>query len=858
MALAATDETFDGATVEDTGTKSYTLNGMIYTNNDLDSGTYIKIVDDGDLASGSDHALMFNSSGFYQCTLDTIKTADGTEFKLNSFVISNFGDETMTISGYRDNVMVATTLFTVPLEAPFYKTFDVSADSDWENIDEIRISSADLAIEMDDLDVSPAVLPTYSITYHANSATSGSVPTDGATYHYNDTATAATNSGSLERTGYTYNGWNTASDGSGTHYDESASITITGDVTLYAEWTAINYTVTYDGNGSTGGSAPTDGNTYNITDTVTVLGAGTLVKPGYTLSEWDTESDGSGTGYSSSDTFSMGSSDVTLYAQWTQDNYSITYHANSATTGSVPNDATTYLYNDTATTRTNYGSLGRTGYIYNGWNTASDGSGTHYDESASITMTGDVTLYAEWTAIDYTVTYDGNGSTGGSEPTDGNTYNITDTVTVVGTGTLVKTGYMFSEWNTASNGSGTGYSPSDTFSMGSSDVTLYAQWTQDNYSITYHANSATTGSVPNDATTYLYNDTATVAANSGSLERTGYTYNGWNTASDGSGTHYDESASITITGDVTLYAEWTAINYTVTYDGNGSTGGSAPTDGNTYNITDTVTVLGTGTLVKQGYTFSEWNTALDGSGTGYSPSDTFSMGSSNVTLYAQWTQDNYSITYHANSATSGSVPTDGATYHYNDAATVAANSGSLERTGYTYNGWNTATDGSGTHYDASASITMTGNITLYAEWTAIDYTVTYDGNGSTGGSEPTDGNTYNITDTVTVVGTETLVKLGYTFSEWNTASDGSGTGYSPSDTFSMGSSDVTLYAQWTQDNYSITYHANSATSGSVPTDGATYHYNDAATAAANSGSLERTGYTYNGWNTATDGSGNPL
>ena len=59
-----------------------------------------------------------------------------------------------------------------------------------------------------------------------------------------------------------------------------------------------------------------------------------------------------------------------------------------------------------------------------------------------------------------------------------------------------------------------------------------------------------------------------------------------------------------------------------------------PLTANTYNITDTVTVLGnTGSLVKTGYTFTGWNTAANGTGTGYSGGDTFAMGTSNVTLY---------------------------------------------------------------------------------------------------------------------------------------------------------------------------------------------------------------------------------
>lgn len=87
-----------------------------------------------------------------------------------------------------------------------------------------------------------------------------------------------------------------------------------------------------------------------------------------------------------------------------------------------------------------------------------------------------------------------------------------------------------------------------------------------------------------------------------------------------------------------LQIEELAATYTVTYDGNGNTGGSVPVDGSSpYDENDTVTVLGnTGSLVKTGYTFDGWNTAADGSGTDYAPAATFQMPASNTTLYAQW------------------------------------------------------------------------------------------------------------------------------------------------------------------------------------------------------------------------------
>ena len=238
----------------------------------------------------------------------------------------------------------------------------------------------------------------------------------------------------------------------------------------------------------------------------------------------------------------------------------------------------------------------------------------------------------------YTVTYDGNGATGGSVPVDASSpYAQGATVTVLeNTGSLVRTGFIFNGWNTAADGSGTPYSAADTFAMPPLDVTLYAQWLPI-YPVTFDGNGATSGTKPADQTK-THGVDLTLATNTGSLEKTGYDFTGWNTNNDGSGTHYDAGGTYTDNAALNLYAEWTLKTYTVTYDGNGNTGGSVPLDASSpYAQSATVTVLGnTGSLVRTGFIFNGWNTAADGSGTPYSAADTFAMPPLDVTLYAQW------------------------------------------------------------------------------------------------------------------------------------------------------------------------------------------------------------------------------
>ncbi|MFC3800875.1 InlB B-repeat-containing protein [Cohnella sp. GCM10012308] len=730
-------------------------------------------------------------------------------------------------------------------------------------------AGATLSMDMDNVTLYAqwAAVPTYTVTYSGNGSTGGAVPTDGGAYENGQSVTVRGNTGSLVRAGYTFAGWNTAANGSGTARAAGSTFSMgSANVTLYAQWTLNpTYTVTYVGNGSTGGAVPTDSGAYENGQSVTVRGnTGSLVRSGYAFTGWNTAANGSGTARAAGSTFSMGSANVTLYAQWTLNpTYTLTYSGNGSTGGAVPTDGGAYENGQSVTVLGNTGSLVRTGYTFAGWNTAANGSGTARAAGSTFSMgTANVTLYAQWTPT-YTVTYNANGSTGGAVPTDSGTYVNGASVTVLGnTGSLVKPGYTFAGWNTAANGSGTARAAGSTFSMGSANVTLYAQWTLNpTYTVTYSGNGSTGGTIPTDSGSYENGQSVTVLGNTGSLVRSGYTFAGWNTAANGSGTARAAGSTFSMgTANVTLYAQWTLNpTYTVTYVGNGSTGGAVPTDSGAYENGQSVTVRGnTGSLVRSGYAFTGWNTAANGSGTARAAGSTFSMATANVTLYAQWTPT-YTVTYNANSSTGGTVPTDSGNYENGQSVTVLGNTGSLVRTGYTFAGWNTAANGSGTARAAGSTFSMgSANVTLYAQWTLNPtYTVTYSGNGSTGGSVPTDSGAYENGQSVTLRGnTGSLVRTGYTFAGWNTAANGSGTARAAGSTFSMGSANVTLYAQWTLNpTYTVTYSGNGSTGGSVPTDSGAYENGQSVTVRGNTGSLVRAGYTFAGWNTAANGSG---
>ena len=127
------------------------------------------------------------------------------------------------------------------------------------------------------------------------------------------------------------------------------------------------------------------------------------------------------------------------------------------------------------------------------------------------------------------------------------------------------------------------------------------------------------------------------------VPNTGYHLVSW---SDGSTAN--PRTDTNVTGNISVSASFAINTYTLTYNGNGATSGTAPSDASSpYNYNATVTVLGnTGSLAKTGSTFAGWNTAANGSGTAYAPGATFSI-TANTTLYAKWTINSYTLTYAA-------------------------------------------------------------------------------------------------------------------------------------------------------------------------------------------------------------------
>ncbi len=307
----------------------------------------------------------------------------------------------------------------------------------------------------------------------------------------------------------------------------------------------------------------------------------------------------------------------------------------------------------------------------------------------------------------------------------------------------------------------------------------------------------TPSSVHQGDTYYVY----VPLSNSESFTRAGYDFVGYGYNSSPSSLSYYPGDSITFmftgsgTQNVHIYCVWKAKTYTISYNvggGSGAPEAQSKTHGTNLTLSSTVPTWA-------GHTFSSWNTAADGTGTSFSPGDTFTIDADTV-LYAIWVADTFSVTFNANGG-SGAPAAQTKTY----GETLVLSSTVPTRTNYDFVEWNTASDGTGTSYQPGGEYSANAALTLYAIWQATVYTVTYDANGH--GTAPA-AQTKDPGDTVTVAAA--ISAPGCSFVEWNTKPDMTGTSYDPGDTYSA-DADVTLYAIWLVGVYTVTFDADGGT-----------------------------------------------
>ena len=416
--------------------------------------------------------------------------------------------------------------------------------------------------------------------------------------------------------------------------------------------------------------------------------------------------------------------DVTaLTVQWTDPTYAVTLHPNGGTINN--GNVTEYIYGVGATLPT-ADDMTYTGHTFKGWY---DNESLTGDPVTAIggTEMGNKEYWAKWTINQYTITFDTDG---GSEVAP-ITQDYGTAITAPADPT--REGYTFTGWDTAIPAT-----------MPAHNMTITAQWTVNQYTITYDLDGGTAEGNP---------DTYTVETDAFTLKnptRPGYTFTGWS----GTGLTGEDNLTVTIpkgsTGNRSYTAHWSLNTYSITYDLNGGTASGNPTS---YTVESATITLNQPT--KTGYTFTGW------SGTDLTGEDnltvTIPAGSTGDRSYtAHWSLNTYSITYDLDGGTASGNPD----FYTVESSTITLNPPT--RTGYTFIGW------SGTDLSGSDNLTVTiptgsiGNRSYTAHWSLNTYSITYDLDGGTAFGNP---DSYTVESAAITLNEPT--KAGYVFTGWS-------------------------------------------------------------------------------------------
>ena len=644
--------------------------------------------------------------------------------------------------------------------------------------------------------------------------------------------------------------WNTAADGSGTSYPPESLVTFTEPITLYAQWVTATVTVTFDANGGSGSmsSQSGDGGT-DIT-----LAANTFTnRSDLGFHEWNTAPDGSGDSVADGATLTLDQT-VTLYAQWLPV-VGILFDGNGRSvgdgrgraTGSMPIQAGLQGIEGTLIPN----SYELTGYVFDGWNTAADGSGTSFaDEGAYTFDTGSVTLYAQWAERVYTVTIlPGPGSTGdpivlGRTVSQPNI--VLPNLWTVQAAFTDRPGYSYSISSLTTNPDGV--TREGSLSYGRQvyeldDYTLYPLRVPISYAVTY--SNTNTKAYFDWVPGWVFDTTPIVLPTNNDSDNPSQVFDliGWyydQDLTELAGTPGEDFvpdlSQASRQNRFYLWPKWEPRQITITYVYNGADAGNS--------VTSETQRAGAPARpprpTRDGYEFGNWYTDPS-----FTPSSLFYYGGSpgpfeDTTLYARWVGEAVSVGL---SSAGETLAADGSAYprrleSYVDGDPVTLPT--LIRTGYTFDGWysdrnfadGTSVGNGGDSYTISPSVSW-----LYAKWTPDSYTVTYDYNGADGGND-TASETYTV-GTGAIQPPSSPTKAGFTFGGWFEDPDfraKAGRVYQPS-------ADITLYAKWQPATFTVSFEYNDATGG-----------NAASTATYEDGGVPitlptptRTGYTFSGW-----------
>lgn len=620
------------------------------------------------------------------------------------------------------------------------------------------------------------------------------------------------------------------------------------------------------------------------------INSATPVKKGCKFLGWNTKEDGSGKTYQPGNLYDVNQDggNVTLYAQWEKAKYTATVKLNGGSYNGSTKDFTISKYPGE---EISIGVPTRSKHNFTGYKLTMDNNDgnapTSVTQSASgfkgIMQMGNFTLNAQWTPWKHTVTYNANAGNDASVKGIPASQSKTANVDIkLSSDVPTRNGYTFLGWNTQADGNGTAYAVGATYThdQDGGTVTLYAQWTPWKHVLHYNKNvptSSTSQTVFNMPVDQTKTFGQFMAISNLVPTRKGYTFAGWYTQSNGTGTKYDPGSNYAADqngGTVNLYAKWTPWTYNIKYDQNVKSTSSSKTvtdmpaaQTKTQEIDVTLSSM---TPKRNGYIFAGWSTSANGS-VEYKPGSRFTKdldsNGASITLYAVWTPWKHTIHYNSNiptnaptgTTTVSNMPGD-QTKTFDEKLMISSNKPT--RKGYNFAGWSTSANGNvvyqpGAEYKNDQN---GGTVTLYAKWTAWKHTVTYDKNVPAN-SKKTDvknmpGNQTKIYDQNLTLQPNVPTRIGYTFVKWTTNKDGTGTAYQPGSQYSYNrDSDggtVTLYAIWTPWVHTVHYDANGGDQSSVPND-QKKTYGQSMNVATKVPT--RNEYKFLGWTTGKDGSG---
>lgn len=679
------------------------------------------------------------------------------------------------------------------------------------------------------------------------------------TWTYGQTPASLNMSKLPKNTGYIFSGYYDATSGGSQIMNANGSprvskSTYTSNKTLYARWTPITYRIQFYGDNGTSLLGEMKNVPYN---NLTLPGANgrsgstqvfsSISKSGHVFIGWSTVPGLSTAMYEANKHYTVGLTDtqdatVRLYPAWrAMDNYTVTYDANGGTGApeaeSVREDNSGYTLSSAKPTRDNY--------TFQGWATTPNATTAGFKPSASFgTVTADVTLYAVW-KHNPSVTYDANGgyftvSLPVDYPSPDGKYKLT-------TVKPVREGYDFAGWDGSgafNNNVSTRYStPGYEIDLKGSyeNITFKAAWTKKQYTLTLKNGENVTlnfdaPSGVESGKTFAYKTPFTFTATGDGTVRV-YVNGVLLSPQDDGKYHFTMMDNTTVKTELTERVEY----YIVSYDPNG--GVNAPFDRGEYAAGDSVTVGAAPT--REGYTFLGWS---DGTKT-CQPGDPYTMGSSDVTLAARWTANSYTIIYAANG---GNGAMDTTSLKYDDPGTIAACS--YHKTGYRFTGWALSQNGLPYYLGGETVRNLTaeanGKITLYARWTAEEYTVTLDAMDGTPAKSYVKA-TYDAEMPKITLPTRT----GYIFDGYyDDPADGTRYYNENGASGSVWNKDenATLYARWSPIHYKVGYDLNGGEG--VMFSVADYAYDESWNIPKAGDTISLAGHRFAGWSLSKNGS----